>query len=219
MFIVLLNVVVAAIAVGIAILLTLIAIILIIISLVRSHKAKKNNMKTAKAGLWIGVAMLVIPWIFVIWLLISVKISDEKNHKLNISREILASRVIDDDSDQLYDLFADDVIDSEGITEEEIENFITSCNITKDTSEDLERYTDFASPKENHMRYYTSEENGRKQTCFQYNMYNINDEGGSLCITGVDGDAEGEEYVGIYLIGYSGGGKLITIGQQPPKEH
>lgn len=220
MFVVLLNVVVAAIVVGIALLLTLIAIVLIIVSLVRAHNAKKKNKKTAKVGLWIGIAMLVIPWIFTGWFLMQVKISDEKNHRLDVSRERFALALTDSDRSDLYDLMAEDVIDSEDITEEELDSFMDACNITNDSEMDIERYSDFSySPDYNHLRQYSTEQNGRRQTCFQYHMYDINDDGGELYITGVDGDPEGEEYVGIYLIRYTQGDEVTSIGIDPPSEH
>ena len=99
-----------------------------------------------------------------------------------------------------------------------MEAFLDSCNIENVSSSDLERYTGFSS-RDNHYRNYTSEENGRRQTCFQYHMYNVNDEGGAIYITGVDGDAEGEEYVGIYYVAYTLDDETISIGQMPPSEH
>ena len=63
MSIVLLNIVVISIILGICIFLTLVAIGLIIGSLIRAAVAKKNNKKTRKVGMWIGIFMLVIPWL------------------------------------------------------------------------------------------------------------------------------------------------------------
>lgn len=218
MFVVLLNVVVISIIIGIAIILTLIAIGLIIGSLVRSALAKKKNKKTKKIGLWIGITMIVIPWILVAVLVISANVADVENNRWLPGREDLAGVITDRDADELYDMMADYVVDENDISVDDVEAFLDSCNIENVSSSDLERYTGFSS-RDNHYRNYTSEENGRRQTCFQYHMYNVNDEGGAIYITGVDGDAEGEEYVGIYYVAYTLDDETISIGQMPPSEH
>lgn len=218
MFVVLLNVVVISIIIGIAIFLTLIAIGLIIGSLVRSALAKKKNKKTKKIGLWIGITMIVIPWILVAVLVISANVADVENNRWLPGREDLAGVITDRDADELHDMMADYVVDENDINVDDVEAFLDSCNIENVSSSDLERYTGFSS-RDNHYRNYTSEENGRRQTCFQYHMYNVNDEGGAIYITGVDGDAEGEEYVGIYYVAYTLDDETISIGQMPPSEH
>ena len=218
MFVVLLNVVVISIIIGIAIILTLIAIGLIIGSLVRSALAKKKNKKTKKIGLWIGITMIVIPWILIAVLVISVNVADVENNRWLPGRKDLAGVITDRDADELHDMMADYVVDENDISVDDVEAFLDSCNIENVSSSDLERYTGFSS-RDNHYRNYTSGENGRRQTCFQYHMYNVNDEGGAIYITGVDGDAEGEEYVGIYYIAYTLDDETISIGQMPPSEH
>ncbi|SCW48144.1 hypothetical protein SAMN02910456_01317 [Ruminococcaceae bacterium YRB3002] len=218
MFVVLLNVILSMIVIAIAVILTIIAIILIIVSLVRSSKAKKENRKTSKVGLWIGIAMLVIPWLIAAAFFVASKIYDADNNRWIPDRAALAGAVIKEDADEIYDMMADHVVDEEDISVEDIEGFLKSCNIEKVSSSDIKRYSEFSS-EYNHYRNYTSHDNGRAQTCFQYNMYNVNDEGGKIFITGVDGDAEGAEYVGIYYISYTAGDETSSIGVKPPAEH
>ncbi len=217
MSIILLNVVVITVIIMIAAFLTLVAIGLIIGSLVRSAVAKKKNKKTRKVGLWIGIFMIVIPWILVAVLVVSAKVADAKNNRWLPGREELAGAVVDEDADELYDMMADYVVDEENISADDVEAFLAECNIENTSSSDMERYTGFSS-RGNHYRNYTSHENGRAQTCFQYDMYDVNDEGGRIFITGVDGDSEGEEYVGIYYISYTVGEETVSIGQEPPSE-
>lgn len=217
MFIVLLNMAVIGVVIFIAVILTLVAIGLIIGSLVRSSLAKKKNKKTHKVGLWIGIVMLVIPWVLVAVLVVSAEISDDKNNRWLPGREELAAVIIDQDEDELYDMMADYVIDENDISVEDVEAFLDSCSIGNLRDSDLQRFTKLSSP-DNHYRNYTSEENGRRQTCFQYHMYDVNDEGGVIYIAGVDGDAEGEEYVGIYYVEYTLDGETLSIGQKPPSE-
>ena len=80
MFVVLLNAVLVTVVIVIAAILTLVAIGLIIGSLVRALIAKKENRKTHKVGLWVGIVMIVIPWIFVAALLIGARIYDANNN-------------------------------------------------------------------------------------------------------------------------------------------
>lgn len=218
MFVVLLNVVVISIVIGIAVFLTFIAVGLIIGSLIRASIAKKNNKKTHKVGLWVGIFMIVIPWIFVGVLVICANLSDVKNNRWLPGREGLATVIAEKDADELYDMFADDVIERNNISVEDVENFLEQCNLSNVDANDIDEYTDMQSPKTNHYRNYTSEENGRKQTCFQYNMYDVNGEGWKIYITGVDGDAEDEKYVGIYYVAYMLDDEVIFIGEQPPRE-
>lgn len=217
MFVVLLNMAVIGVVIAIALTLTLIAIGLIIGSLVRSALAKKKNKKTLKIGLWIGIAMILIPWILVAVLVVSVNISDDKNNRWLPGREGLATVIVEQDADELFDMMADYVVEQEQISAGDVEAFLETCDIGDLDSDDLDRFTRMSS-QDNHYRYYTSEENGRAQTCFQYNMYDVNDEGGDIYIAGVDGDAQGEEYVGIYYVTYTLDGETVSIGQQPPSE-
>lgn len=217
MFIVLLNMAVIGVVIAVAFFLTLVAAGLIIGSLIRSSLAKKKNKKTHKVGLWIGIFMLVIPWVLVAVLVVSVEISDDKNNRWLPGRETLAAVIIDQDEDELYDMMSDYVVDENDISVEDVEAFLDSCNIGDLRDSDLERFTKMSS-RDNHYRNYTSEENGRRQTCFQYHMYNVNGDGGVIYITGVDGDAEGEEYVGIYYVEYTLGDETVSIGQMPPSE-
>ena len=216
MSIVLLNIVLGSIFIGIAGLLTLVAIILIVVSLVRSSKAKKQNKKTKKVGLWIGVAMLVIPWVILAIFLATANVMDTANNRWLPGRETLAEAVASKDAEELYDMMADDVVDRNDITVEDMEEFLEQCDLGN-VSSDLEPYSDFGSDK-NHYRNYTSYENGRAQTCFTYTMYEVNDDGAKIFIAAVDGDPEGEEYVGIYYIEYQAGDDCISIGENPPKE-
>ena len=217
MSIVLLNIVLGSIFIGIAALLTLIAIILIVVSLVRSAKAKKQNKKTKKVGLWIGVAMLVIPWMILAVFFAAANVMDSANHRWLPGREVLAEAVANKDAEELYDMMADDVADRNDITVEDMEVFLEQCDLENVSSSDLEPYSDLGSGK-NHYRNYTSYENGRAQTCFQYTMYEVNDDGAKIYIAAVDGDPEGEEFVGIYYIEYQAGDDFISIGEKPPKE-
>lgn len=217
MFVVLLNMAVVGIVIAVAVTLTLIAIGLIIGSLVRSALAKKKNKKTLKIGLWIGIAMIIIPWIVVAVFVVCVKKSDVENNRWLPGREAFASVIIDQDADELYDMMADSVVDEENISADDVEAFLDSCNVGDLSSDDLDRYSRLSS-QDNHYRNYTSNENGRSQTCFQYHMYDVNDEGGEIYIAGVDGDAEGEEYVGIYYVTYTLDDETVAIGQIPPSE-
>ena len=218
MFVVLLNVVVISIVIAIAVFLTLVAIGLIIGSLIRASIAKKNNKKTHKVGLWIGIFMIVIPWILVGVLVICADISDVKNNRWLPGREGLATVIAEEDADELYDMLADDVVERNDISVEDVETFLEQCDLSNVDTNDIDEYTDMSSPQTNHYRNYTSEENGRRQTCFQYNMYDVNDDGWMIYIAGVDGDAEGEEYVGIYYVAYMLDDEVIFIGEQPPRE-
>ena len=218
MFVVLLNAVVISIVIAIAVFLTLIAIGLIIGSLIRASIAKKNNKKTHKVGLWIGIFMIVIPWIFVGVLVICADISDVKNNRWLPGREGLATVIAEEDADELYDMLADDVVERNDISVEDVETFLEQCDLSNVDANDIDEYTDMSSPQTNHYRNYTSEENGRRQTCFQYNMYDVNDDGWKIYIAGVDGDAEGEEFVGIYYVAYMLDDEVIFIGEQPPRE-
>lgn len=217
MSIVLLNMVLVTVFLCIAAFLTLVALALIIISLIRSSRAKKKGKKTAKVGLWIGSIMLILPWLCIGVLVIAGKVYDRNNNRMDVDREILAQAVTDDDPDALYDLLSEDMLTRNGLSEEDLEEFLSQCDISNISEEDMERYTEFSSP-DNHYRNYTTDENGRTQLCFQYNMYDVNDSGGDIYIAGVDGDPEGAGYVGIYYITYTLNDTTITFGEMPPKE-
>ena len=217
MSIVLLNIVVVSVIIGIAVFLTLVAIGLIIGSLIRAAVARKKNKKTKKVGMWIGICMLVFPWLFVGALVIAAKVSDHINNMWIVDREIIATAVAEKDAEEIYDMMAEYVVDEEDISVEDVEEFLASCDIENVSSSDIERYSEFSS-EGNHYRNYVSDENGRQQTCFQYHMYDVNDEGGSIYICGVAGDPEGEEYVGIYYVSYMLDDEIVFIGQTPPNE-
>ncbi|MBR2523921.1 MAG: DUF456 domain-containing protein [Clostridiales bacterium] len=217
MSIVLLNIVLGTIALIIAGVLTLIAVALIIISLVRSSRAKKEGKKTAKVGLWIGIIMLAAPWLIIAFFFIGGKVMDSNYNRMDVDKGILAQAVLASDHDDLYDMLADDVVDRNDLDEEDLEEFLSRCRIENTSSSDMERYSDFAS-QDSHYRNYTSRVNGRNQLCFQFSMYDVNDDGGEIYIAGVDGDAKGEEYVGIYYISYTEDDVSISFGEKPPKE-
>ena len=145
MSIVLLNIVVISIILGICIFLTLVAIGLIIGSLIRAAVAKKNNKKTMKVGMWIGIFMLVIPWLLFGLIYVISLFSDRKNNRWIPDREILATAVTDKDADEIYDLMADYIIDEEDISVEDIEEFFAACDIENVSRSDIERYSEFSS--------------------------------------------------------------------------
>lgn len=209
--------VVVMIVLAIAAFLTFVAIVLIIVSLIRSSSAKKKGKKTLKIGLWIGIAMIVIPWILVAVLIVNVKLNDEAFHRWDVGKEILAEAVLDDSTDELYDMFAENVIDREDLTQEELDDFLEQCNIENDSAADLENYSDFRG-QYSHFRSYTSNDAGRTQYCFQYRMYDVNDEGGDIAISGVSGDEEDEGEIGIYCITYLEDDTSISIGEPAPHE-
>ena len=217
MFIVLLNMAVVLISLGIAAFLTLVAIILIIVSCVRAASAKKKGKKTMKAGLWVGIFMIVIPWILVGALIIKVKMNDNAFHRWDVGKEILATAVLDDSSDELYDMFADNVIDRGDLTQDDLDSFLAECNIENNSELDLENYSDFHG-QYSHYRPYTSHDNGRTQYCFQYTMRDVNDEGGDLTITGISGDEEDEGEIGIWYMSYSEDQTTVAFGEQAPSE-
>ena len=218
MSVILLNVVLSLIVIGIAVFLTIVAITCIIVSLVRASSAKKKGKKTSKAGLWIGIIMLITPWILVVVMMIISRIYDAYNNRWKVDRGIIAEAVLSDDAGDLYDMMAEDVTDRNDLSLEDLEGFLEECNIENDSLSDLESYSEFDSAR-NHYRPYISRENGRAQLCFQYTMYDVNSDGGELFITGVDGDPEDESYVGIYYIMYSCDDGYIEFGEKPPKEH
>ncbi len=205
------------IAIGIVAFLTLIAIILIIVSCVRASSAKKEGRKTSRVGLWVGLFMLVSPWILVGVFLIIVKIDDKKFNRWDVGKEVLATAVLDDTSDDLYDMFADDVISRNNLTQADLDSFLAECNIENDSELDLENYSDF-SGKYSHYRPYSSQENGRIQYCFQYTMYDVNDEGGKITILGVDGDQEDESKIGIWYMTYMDDQTTCSFGEPAPSE-
>ena len=124
MSIVLLNMAVISIVIGIAIFLTFVAIGLIIGSLVRSHVQKKIGKKTLKLGLWIGIAMLVFPWVVVIVMLISAKVWDAKNNHWSVSREELAEVATNKDLNQIYDMMADDILEENNLSKDDLKAFL-----------------------------------------------------------------------------------------------
>ena len=171
-----------------------------------------------RVGLWIGIVMLVLPWICVAGFYIISLIYDSNMNRWDVDRDILAEAVLDDSTDELYDMFADDVIDRTGITQEDLEDFLDQCNIDFDKS-DVELFGDMGNTDYSHYRPYTSHANGRNQLCFQYSMFQLNSDDGKLFIAGVDGDSKGEDYIGIYYISYQDDNTSFEIGEKAPREH
>ena len=205
MFIVLLNMVVISIIIGIAIFLTLIAVTLIIISAIRSAIAKKKNKKTYKVGLWIGLAMLLIPWLVVAAMFISLKVYEAKYHYWDGSKlqdEIVAS-VIDKDTDDLTNMMAE----NQGINKDEVEDFLDNITIDNDSEDDIKRYTSNWGEYRNDYLSYNDlifggnyKPKSETQMFFAFYMHDINDENQDIYIAGVNGDNESEEGVGIYYM-------------------
>ena len=152
MFVVLLNAVLVTVVIVIAAILTLVAIGLIIGSLVRALIAKKENRKTHKVGLWVGIVMIVIPWIFVAALLIGARIYDANNNRWIPNREILATPVAVEDAQSLYDMMADDVVRRNNITVEDVEKFLDQCDLSNVDANDLRKYVDMGAAQTNHYR-------------------------------------------------------------------
>ena len=204
MFIVFLNIILSSIVliflVCAALLLTAGAIALIIVSLVRSAKAKKRNQKTRKVGLWIGIVMLIVPWIVVVSAVGIVKVSDKASNRWNFDRAVVAEAIADKDADDLYELMSPYAMDKCDLTEDDLQAFLDKCGIENNSSDDMERYTSKKSlgkasdPKGNHYR-----PDGNK---FVYRMYYVNDEGAEVCVIGILYDSSDKDKVGIYYIEY-----------------
>lgn len=202
MFIVLLNMILASVVliviVCIALFLTVVAIALIIISCVRSSKAKKRNQKTHKVGLWVGIAMIVIPWIFVAISIGIVKVYDSVTNKWDLDKAVVAEAICNEDAEELYDLMAPNVMERNDLTVEDLEEFFDKCDIENNSDDDMDRYTCFESrgeafdPTGNHYRV--------DGNVFEYTMYYVNDDGDSIFVCGVNSDSKDEDNVGIYYI-------------------
>lgn len=134
-----------------------------------------------------------------------------------IAAALYGLAVLDDTSDELYDMFADDVISRNNLTQADLDSFLAECNIENDSELDLENYSDF-SGKYSHYRPYSSQENGRIQYCFQYTMYDVNDEGGKITVLGVDGDEEDESKIGIWYMTYMDDQTTCSFGEPAPSE-
>ena len=218
MSIVLLNVVVISIIIGVACFLGIVAITMIIVSIIRSVRAKKEGRKTLKIGLWAGLIMLISPGILVVIALISAEKYDKEMNIWDVNRNVLAEVVVNKDAEELYDMMSDDMVERNNITLEDVEEFLDQCDISNVSEEDMERYTDFSAPDGNHYRVYVSSANNRSQPCFQYKMYNINDDEAQFFISGVRGDAEDKDCIGIYFISYKINGNVVSLGEPAPKE-
>ena len=219
MSIVLLNMVVVSIVIGVACFLSILAITLIIVSIVRSVRAKKKGQKTMKIGLWVGGIMLISPWLVLVLGLILAEMDDAKLHRWDVDRELLAEAVMDKDAEEIYDMMSDDVVARNNITLQDVEEFLDQCDTSNVTEENMDKYTEMSQPDWNHYRAYLSNANNRRQPCFQYKMYNVNDEESQIFISGVSGDEENEDCIGIYYISYKVNGNSVGIGEQAPKEH
>ena len=222
MWIVLLNMIVVSailwIIIGISIFLTCLAIGLVIGSIIRHGVKKKSGVKTHLVGMWIGIVMLVLPWLFVIFIIISAKVYDAKYNRWDVSRIVLAEAALDESGEELYDIFAPDVVEECEITEDDVEEFLQKCVIENDSDQDMTRYISH-SGLDNHYRPYISHENDRTQMCFEYTMFDVNGAGGELYIAGVDGDSENESAIGVYYLSYTMGDYNYTLGKRPPKEN
>ena len=220
MFIVGLNILVITVIIIIAITLTFIAIGLIIGSLVRSSIAKKKGKKTLKVGMWIGIIMLILPWIFVLFTIISFKKIEKENHAWDGSKlqdEIVAA-VIDSDSDALSDMMAE----NEDIPESDVEAFLAAVSVDNDSEEDVKRYTSsFGADGNSYTNFdelitfgpYRPE--SETQNFFSFFMKDINDAGESIYIAGAQGDKESEDGVGIYymVLADEDGEIIASVGQ------
>ena len=220
MSIVLLNMVVWSIVLIIALGLTCIAIGLIIGSIIRACIMKKRGKKTKKVGLWVGISMLAAPWLLVIGIYILSLEGDRYYNRWKSPYEDICKAVMaEDNCGELYELMADDVVTRNDISKEDLQDYLDKIDIKKVTGEDLEKYYRGANAgKHYHYRVYTSNANGRSQPCFQYRMYDIDGKGGELYISGVHGDANGTEYIGIYYISYKTGKEYFEFGEKPPSE-
>lgn len=220
MFVVLLNMVVWSIVLIIAFALTCIAIGLIIGSIIRACIMKKRGKRTKKVGLWVGISMIAAPWVMILGIYLLSLVSDRYYNRWKSNCEDISKAVMaEDNASELYDLMADDVVSRNNISKEDLQDYLDKIDIKRVTGEDLEKFYRGANAgKYYHYRVYTSTENGRNQPCFQYRMYDINDEDGELYISGVDGDAKGTEYIGIYYISYKVGDEYIEFGEKPPSE-
>lgn len=184
--------------VSLALILTAVAITLIIVSIVRASRAKKNNQKTHKVGLWVGITMLLIPWICVAVVIAFVKVADSLGNRWTFDRAVVAEAIADKDAEALYELMAPEVMESNDLTEDDLEDFLDQCDIENNSHSDMERYTaheyigDPSDPEGNHYR-----PDGDN---FTYTMYYVNDDGGRIFVSGVLTDSDDEDNVGIYYI-------------------
>ena len=219
MSIVLLNMVIWTIVICVIIALTMIAIALIVVSIVRSSIAKKKGKRTKKVGLWVGISMLVAPWIVIGTLFVISLIGDKYYNTWNLNKEEITKAVVAESPDALYEMMADDVVSRNDISKDDLKAFMDQIDFERLSDEELEKYYKAVNAGKNfHYRSYTSHENGRPQHCFQYTIYAVNGEDGRLYLSGVRGDAKGKEYVGIYYIMYKVGDEFIEFGEQPPSE-
>ena len=225
MFIVLLNAILSSIVLIVlicaALFLTAVAIALIIVSCVRSARAKKRNQKTHKVGLWVGIAMLIAPWIIVLFAVVFVVVTDKASNRWNFDRGVVAQAVADKDAGDLYDLMAPYVMEENDLTEDDLEAFLDKCDIDNNSSKDMERYTSFeflgeaSDPTGNHYRPDGDE--------FTYTMYYVNDEGAMVVVSGILYNTKDKDKVGIYYIEYRAKdpqkkGKWLTVetfGEKP----
>ena len=209
MSIVLLNVVLISVAIGIAIFLTLVAITMIIVSAVRHSLAKKKDKNTKRVGMWIGIAMLVIPWLVVAFLAIYVQNYKVTHHYQDPDefRPQIINAVVNKDADALYNLMSRKVIDENNITVEDVERFLDQIEITNVSSDDLKRYdTNWGADG----CQYTSDSylytgGGRRpesptQCFWTFYMKKINSRGDKIYFAGVNSDSEGTEDLGLHYV-------------------
>ena len=207
MFIVLLNMILSSIVliiiVCIALILTMAAIALIIVSCIRSSKAKKMGQKTKKAGLWGGIAMLVAPWVLVLFAVGFAAIFNKATNQWDFrdDQAAVAEAIADKDADALYEFMSPYMMEENDLTEEDLQEFLDLCNITNNDSDDMYRYNNHGEnedPLDSKSFHYRPDGNE-----FSYSMFYVNDEGARVCVSGIRSDFSDKDKVGIYYIEYS----------------
>ena len=206
MFVVLLNMILSSIILIIIVcavlILTVSAIALIIVSCVRSSKAKKRGQKTGKAGLKAGIAMLVAPWVLVLFAVGFAAIFNKAINKWDFrdDQAAVAEAIANQDADALYEFMSPYMMEENDLTEEDLQEFLDRCNITNNTSDDLYRYNnqgEHEDPLDCSSFHYRPDGNE-----FSYTMYYVNDEGAQVCVSGIRSDFSDKDKVGICYIEY-----------------
>ena len=207
MSIVLLNVVVIWIILAIAIGFTLVAGIMITVSLVRHFNKKKKGVKTNLIGLWVGTAMLVIPWIVFIVIVINIKIEYKEKNYVDGSkvRNEVAEAFLDKDAEKVYDLFAPNVIEECGLTVDDIQKYMDSINIE---DRDIERYTSSMGADNSEYRTFdylikgggNNRPKSETQGYADFFMQKINSNGETIYFAMQTSDKQDKGNVGIHYI-------------------
>ena len=197
----------------IACILTIVAIAMIIVDIVRLFKARKTGKRVIPGGLIAGLVMLAVPWtIFAV--LVTLYVSDKADlHEVNYSkfREKSINTVIAKDAEGLYDLMADNVVSEEGITYEDVEDFIyTLPSIFK------RQYSyDFKHVGNSRIIYDEKYDTPRdKSVSYGDIQINLKDTDRHLYIAFQLGDRNDTDNIGIHYIVYKDGDKIIaTLGR------